>query len=133
MGDRLALMHDVARTKWNTKRSVGDPRREQVLLREMEEKGQEYGLDRSPREAPDRHAIAGTSCSTSPAGAWIWFSMGVEPPAKTATAGQTIEKMRRGWHRLLEQQERPGPDQIVQRRDGNRASAHGEHLPPVRW
>ena len=44
MGDRLALMHDVARTKWNAKRPVGDPEREQVLLREMEEEWQEHGL-----------------------------------------------------------------------------------------
>jgi hypothetical protein len=34
MGDRLALMHDVARTKWNANRPVGDPEREQILLRE---------------------------------------------------------------------------------------------------
>jgi chorismate mutase len=45
MRDRLALMHDVAHTKWNTKRPVGDPEREQALLREMAEKGQEHGLD----------------------------------------------------------------------------------------
>jgi chorismate mutase len=38
-------MHDVARTKWNTSRPVGDPMREQALLRELEEKGQEHGLD----------------------------------------------------------------------------------------
>jgi chorismate mutase len=44
MGDRLALMHDVARAKWNAKRPVGDPEREQVLLRQMEEQGQEHGL-----------------------------------------------------------------------------------------
>jgi chorismate mutase len=45
MADRLALMHDVARTKWNANRPVGDPEREQALLREMEQKGQEHGLD----------------------------------------------------------------------------------------
>ena len=45
MSDRLTLMHDVARTKWNANRPVGDPEREQALLHEMEEKGQEHGLD----------------------------------------------------------------------------------------
>ena len=45
MRDRLALMHDVARTKWNANRPVGDPEREQALLREVEEEGQEHGLD----------------------------------------------------------------------------------------
>ena len=45
MRDRLALMHDVARSKWNSKRPVGDPRREQVLLRQVEVEGQGRGLD----------------------------------------------------------------------------------------
>jgi chorismate mutase len=45
MRDRLALMHDVARSKWNAQRPVGDPERERTLLREMEEKGRELGLD----------------------------------------------------------------------------------------
>ncbi len=45
MGDRLALMHDVARTKWNADRPVGDPDREQALLRGMEHEGQRHGLD----------------------------------------------------------------------------------------
>jgi chorismate mutase-like protein len=45
MRDRLALMHDVARAKWSAKRPVGDPQREEALLREMEEKGRQHGLD----------------------------------------------------------------------------------------
>jgi chorismate mutase-like protein len=45
MGDRLALMHDVARTKWNANRPVGDPERERILLREVEQQGREHGLD----------------------------------------------------------------------------------------
>ena len=45
MRDRLALMHDVARAKWNANRPVGDPEREEALLREMEEEGREHGLD----------------------------------------------------------------------------------------
>jgi len=45
MSDRLALMHEVARTKWNGNRPVDDPEREQALLRQMEEEGQEHGLD----------------------------------------------------------------------------------------
>jgi len=44
MGDRLVLMHDVARAKWNTTRPVGDPKREQVVLQEMEKAGEKYGL-----------------------------------------------------------------------------------------
>jgi chorismate mutase len=45
MRDRLTLMHDVARSKWNAKRPVGDPERERALLSELAEKGQEHGLD----------------------------------------------------------------------------------------
>lgn len=45
MGDRLALMHDVARAKWNANRPVGDPEREQAMLREMEGEGREQGLN----------------------------------------------------------------------------------------
>src|SRR4051794_38404992 len=45
MRERLALMHDVARTKWNAQRPVGDPEREQELLQAMEAKGKEHGLD----------------------------------------------------------------------------------------
>jgi len=44
MRDRLTLMHDVARSKWNANRPVSDPERERVLLHEMEEKGQEHEL-----------------------------------------------------------------------------------------
>jgi chorismate mutase-like protein len=45
MRDRLALMHDVARTKWNANRPVADPEREETLLHDLEEKGREHGLD----------------------------------------------------------------------------------------
>jgi chorismate mutase-like protein len=45
MGDRLALMHEVARAKWNSNRPVGDPEREEALLRQMEEEGRGHGLD----------------------------------------------------------------------------------------
>jgi len=45
MRDRLVLMHDVARSKWNAKRPIGDPEREGALLQEMEEKGRDRGLD----------------------------------------------------------------------------------------
>jgi chorismate mutase len=45
MRDRLSLMHEVARSKWNAKRPVADPERERALLREMEQKGREVGLD----------------------------------------------------------------------------------------
>ena len=42
--DRLTLMHDVARSKWNAGRPVRDPAREEALLREMESKGRDLGL-----------------------------------------------------------------------------------------
>ncbi|MCI0457395.1 MAG: gamma subclass chorismate mutase AroQ [Gemmataceae bacterium] len=45
MRDRLILMHDVARSKWNAGLPVRDPEREQALLGEMEEQGREHGLD----------------------------------------------------------------------------------------
>lgn len=45
MADRLALMGDVARAKWNTKAPVADPKREDEFLREMAAAGGELGLD----------------------------------------------------------------------------------------
>jgi chorismate mutase len=45
MRDRLLLMHDVARSKWNARRPVSDPEREGALLTEAEGQGKERGLD----------------------------------------------------------------------------------------
>lgn len=45
MRDRLALMHDVARTKWNKKTPVGDDKRDQAVLQEMQARGEEYGVE----------------------------------------------------------------------------------------
>jgi chorismate mutase len=45
MRDRLLLMHDVARSKWDARRPVSDPERERDLLAEMERLGKERGLD----------------------------------------------------------------------------------------
>jgi chorismate mutase len=45
IADRLRLMHDVARSKWNAGRPIADPGREQALLGDMEERSQAYGLD----------------------------------------------------------------------------------------
>lgn len=42
---RLALMQDVARAKWNTKSPVSDPERERVFLRAMADAGRTGGLD----------------------------------------------------------------------------------------
>jgi chorismate mutase len=48
MGRRLALMHDVARWKWNAGKPITDPERERDLLRSVVERGRAKGLD------PDR-------------------------------------------------------------------------------
>lgn len=45
MADRLALMDDVARAKWNAKAPVSDPPREQALVAEMVSAGRDAGLD----------------------------------------------------------------------------------------
>jgi chorismate mutase len=45
MGQRLALMHDVARWKWNAGQPITDPRREQELLHSVVERGRGKGLD----------------------------------------------------------------------------------------
>ncbi|CAN5159676.1 hypothetical protein BH10PLA2_BH10PLA2_08620 [soil metagenome] len=42
---RLALMDDVARWKWNESQPVTDPKREQELLEKVVERGQGRGLD----------------------------------------------------------------------------------------
>jgi chorismate mutase-like protein len=48
MRERLDLMHDVARWKWNESKPIEDEPREQALLAAMVQRGQELGLD-SPR------------------------------------------------------------------------------------
>jgi chorismate mutase len=45
MRQRLLLMHDVARWKWNEKRPIADPEREAVLLADVERQAQREGVD----------------------------------------------------------------------------------------
>jgi chorismate mutase-like protein len=45
MKQRLLLMHDVARAKWNAKTPLADPDREKAMLSELAEKGRALGLD----------------------------------------------------------------------------------------
>jgi chorismate mutase-like protein len=45
MGKRLALMHDVARWKWNADKPITDPERERELLQSVVERGRGKGLD----------------------------------------------------------------------------------------
>lgn len=44
MGERLQLMHDVARWKWNHEKAITDPERERELLDELARQGTELGL-----------------------------------------------------------------------------------------
>jgi len=44
MRQRLLLMHDVARWKWNQKQAIADPKREQAFLESMQARGQAHGL-----------------------------------------------------------------------------------------
>lgn len=43
--DRLELMHDVAKWKWNTGSPIEDKKRESVLLSSLMKKSRMYGLD----------------------------------------------------------------------------------------
>jgi chorismate mutase len=45
MEQRLALMHDVARWKWNTGQPIRDPQREHELLESVVDRGRDKGLD----------------------------------------------------------------------------------------
>jgi len=45
MEQRLALMHDVARWKWNAGQPITDPERERELLQSVVERGRGKGLD----------------------------------------------------------------------------------------
>jgi chorismate mutase len=45
MEQRLALMHDVARWKWNAGQPITDPQRERELLQSIVERGRGKGLD----------------------------------------------------------------------------------------
>ncbi len=42
---RLAVMHEVARTKWNQKLAIEDKAREQIILTNLVEQCKKYGLD----------------------------------------------------------------------------------------
>ena len=45
MGQRLALMHEVARWKWHAREPITDPQRERELLQSLVERGRGKGLD----------------------------------------------------------------------------------------
>jgi chorismate mutase len=45
MGQRLTLMHEVARWKWTTGKPVADPERERDSLQSVVERGRGKGLD----------------------------------------------------------------------------------------
>lgn len=45
MQERLALMHDVARWKWNAKKPSADPQREQAFLKAIQKRCAEHGVD----------------------------------------------------------------------------------------
>lgn len=45
MNDRLVVMRDVARWKWVNKAPIEDPEREASSLRDVAEKGRDFGLD----------------------------------------------------------------------------------------
>lgn len=46
MRERMLVMHDVARWKWNAKQPIADPEREKALLEELERRGANFGLAR---------------------------------------------------------------------------------------
>ena len=48
MRERLLVMHDVARWKWNARQPIADPKRERELLDELASRAAEHGL--SPDE-----------------------------------------------------------------------------------
>ncbi len=45
MRERLLIAHDVARWKWNARRPIADPEREQTFRSEMRRKSTSHGLD----------------------------------------------------------------------------------------
>ncbi len=45
MRQRLLLMHEVARWKWNTSKPIADPAREQAFLDQVAQNGSKYDLD----------------------------------------------------------------------------------------
>jgi chorismate mutase len=51
MRQRLTLMHDVARWKWNERKPIADPGRERQLLADLERRGLAYGLSRKHSRA----------------------------------------------------------------------------------
>jgi chorismate mutase len=51
MRERLVLMHEVGRWKWNANRPIVDEKRERELLADMDERAPDYGLDRQTTRA----------------------------------------------------------------------------------
>ncbi len=51
MRERLLLMHDVAKWKWNEGQPIADADREQQLLADLEQRGLAYGLSRERTRA----------------------------------------------------------------------------------
>src|SRR4051794_39872895 len=48
MSQRLLLMHEVARWKWNTGKPIADPAREQAFLEQVAQNGRKYDLEPGP-------------------------------------------------------------------------------------
>ena len=71
VADRLALMPDVARHKWNTRAAITDPAREQLLIETAMIKGRQIGIpDEVTRAAIEAQITASKQMQAELIGSW---------------------------------------------------------------
>jgi chorismate mutase len=87
MRQRLLLMHDVARVKWNTRQTITDAERERVLLDAVAEQGRSHGLAPAWTRAFFAAQIeAGKRVQEADLERWRAESQAVFPDARTLTS-----------------------------------------------
>ncbi|HET6881972.1 MAG TPA: gamma subclass chorismate mutase AroQ [Pirellulales bacterium] len=83
MRERLLIMHEVAKWKWNEGQSIADPERERQLLADLERRGLVYGLSRERTRAfMEAQIEAGKLVQEADFAAWQKEEMGKFPDAR---------------------------------------------------
>lgn len=94
MGERLALMHEVARWKWSVHKPIADPSRERALLDRVAQLGQARGLDPDfVRRFFAAQIEAGKLIQGDDFGRWQAESPGTGKPRDLALVRQDIDAL----------------------------------------
>ena len=101
MADRLALIPDVARHKWNTGTAIADPAREQVLIEAAVVKGRQFGIpDKVTRAALEAQIIASKQMQQELIDAWQAAGEGTFASVPDFL-GETRPKIEEATNRLI--------------------------------